>query len=71
MSFPPEALVVKNPLANARDKRQEFSPWVEKIPWRRARQLTSVSLPGEYHGQKSLEGYNLWGRKESDTTAAI
>ena len=51
--------MVKNPPANARDKRQGFSPWVEKIPWRRAWQPTSVSSPGEFHGQKSLDGYNL------------
>ena len=25
-------------------------------------------LPGESHGQRSLEGYSPWGRKESDTT---
>ena len=25
-------------------------------------------LPGEFHGQKSLAGYNLWDRKESDLT---
>ena len=30
--------------------------------------LTLVFLPGESHGQRSLAGYNSWGRKESDTT---
>ena len=30
------ALVVKNPPANAGDIRDEFDPWVRKIPWRRA-----------------------------------
>ena len=30
------ALVEKNPLANAGDKRCGFNPWVGKIPWRRA-----------------------------------
>ena len=31
------ALVVKKLLASAEDvKRQEFDPWVGKIPWRRA-----------------------------------
>ena len=25
-------------------------------------------MPGESHGQKSLEAYSPWGRKESDTT---
>ena len=34
-----------------------FSPWVGKIPWRRAWQLTLVFLPGEFHGQRSLAGY--------------
>ena len=31
-----------------------FSPWFEKIPWRRAWQPTPVFLPGESHGQRSL-----------------
>ena len=29
---------------------------------------TPVFLPGESHGQRRLEGYSLWGLKESDTT---
>ena len=28
-------------------------------------------LPGESHGQRSLVGYSLWGRKESDTTERL
>ena len=28
----------------------------------------SSILPGESHGQRSLEGCSPWGRKESDTT---
>ena len=43
-----------------------FDPWVRKIPWRRAWQPTPVFLPGESHGQRSLEGYSPWGRKEWD-----
>ena len=39
------ALVVKNPPVNAGD-RHGFDPWVRKIPWRRASQLTSVFLLG-------------------------
>ena len=27
-----------------------------------------IFLPGEFHGQRSLEGYNPWGRKELDMT---
>ena len=41
-----------------------FDPWVGKIPWRKAWQLTSVFLPREFHGQRSLAGYSPWGRKE-------
>ena len=41
-----------------RCKRRWFDPWVRKIPWRRARQPTSVFLPGESHGQRSLAGYS-------------
>ena len=31
-------------------------------------QTTSVFLPGEFHGQRSLASYSSWGRKELDTT---
>ena len=58
--------MVKNPPANAGD-RCEFDPWVRKIPWRRAQQPTPVFLPGESHGQRSLEDYGSYGHKESDT----
>ena len=51
-----------------RQKRQGFSPWVRKIPWRRAWKPTSIFLPGERHGQWSLVGYSPWGRRELDTT---
>ena len=44
--------------------------WVGKIPWRRKWQPTPVFLPGESHGQRSLAGYSLGGRTESDTTKA-
>ena len=39
-----------------------------KIPGRRERLPTPVFLPREFHGQRSLAGYNLWDCKESDTT---
>ena len=50
-----------------RCKTLGFSPWVKEIPWRRAWQPTPVLLPGESHGRRGLVGYNLWGRKESQT----
>ena len=34
-------------------------------------QPTPVFLPGESHGQGSLEGYSPWGRKESDMTEQL
>ena len=37
-------------------------------PLEEGMQPTPIFLPGESHGQRSLEGYSLWGRKESDTT---
>ena len=39
--------------------------------WRREWQPTSVFLPGEFHGQKSLVGYSLRGCKELDTTERL
>ena len=53
--FPGGSVVKKNPPAIAGESG--FDPWVGKIPWRRAWQPTSVSFPGESHGQRSLAGY--------------
>ena len=39
--------------------------------WRRNWQTTSVFLPGESHGQRSLVGYSPWGRKELDTAEQL
>ena len=36
----------------------EFSPWVRKIPWKRAWQPTPASSPGESHGRRSPAGYS-------------
>ena len=49
----------------------EFDPWVRKIPKRRKWQPTPVFLPGEFHGQRNLEGYSPWGHKVSDTTEQL
>ena len=35
--------------------------------WRRKWQPSLVFLPGEYHGQRNLEGYSPGGHEESDT----
>ena len=52
-------------------KRCGFNPCIGKIPWRRKWQPTLVFLPGEFHGQMSLEDYSPWGCKELDTTEGI
>ena len=44
---------------------------VRKIFWRREWLPTPVFLPGEFHGQRNLAGYNPWGVKESDTTEKL
>ena len=46
-----------------RHKRHGLNPWVGTIPWRSVWQPTPVFLPGESHGQRSLEGYSPWGRR--------
>ena len=56
-------LVVKNLPANAGDIRD-----VSLIPWRRAWQPTTVFMPGEPHGQRSLAGYGLQDHIESYMT---
>ena len=41
-----------------RHKRLGLDPWVRLIPWRRSWQPTPVFLLREFHGQRSLVGYN-------------
>ena len=54
----------KNPLT-----MQEIwvDPWIGMIPWRRKWLPTPVFLPGEFHRQRSLEGYSPWGNKRVQT----
>ena len=40
----------------------------EKIPCSRKWQPIPVFLTRKFHGQRSLEGWSPWGRKESDMT---
>ena len=42
-------------------------PGIGKIPWRRKWQPTPVFLPGESHGQRSLEVYTVHGVAKSRT----
>ena len=61
-----EALVAQTERICLQCRRHRFNPWVRKIPQRRSWQPTTVFLPGEFHGQRSLVGYSPWGRKKSD-----
>ena len=56
--------MVKDPPGNLRGRGS--IPVVGKIPWRRARPPTPVSLPGESPGQRSLAG-SVHGVAESRT----
>ena len=51
-------LMVKNLPANAGDIRDMGSILGQEDPLRRELQPTSVLLPGESHGQRSLAGYS-------------
>ena len=65
------ARVVKNPPANAGDRRDLgsiFSPGVRKVPWSRAWQPTLVLSPAESHRQWDLVSYSPRGGKKWDTT---
>ena len=46
-------------------------PWVVKIPWRRAWQITPVFLPGESPWKEEPGGLQSMGSKESDTTERL
>ena len=49
--------------------------WVQSLgqedPLKMESQPTTVLLPGQFHGQRSLVGYSPWGCKESDTTERL
>ena len=47
------------------------NPWVRKIPWRRGWLLTPISLPWEFHGQRSMAGYSPLGHRESNTNERL
>ena len=68
MGFPGGANGKEPTCQGRRYKRLRFDPWVGKIPWRRAWQLTPVFLPEESPRQRSLAGYSPWGHKQSDMT---
>ena len=65
----PGGSAIKNLPANARDAGDTgLIAGSGRRPWKRKRQSTPVFLLEKSHGQRSLVGYSLWGRKGSGTT---
>ena len=64
----PIAQMVKN-LPSMQETRVQSL--VQEDPLEKGMQSTPVSFPGESYGQRSLGGYNPWGRKELDTTERL
>ena len=68
LRVPLVAQAVKNLLAMQETWVQSLD-W--KVPWRRKWLSIPVFLPGKFHGQSSLAGYNPWDHKESDTAERL
>ena len=61
--------VIKNLPAKAGGARNTgLIPGLGRSPGVENWQPTPEFLPGKFQGERSLEGYSPWGRKESDTT---
>ena len=65
LAFKLVAQKVKNPPAIEETQVGSLN-WED--PRRREWLPTTLFLPRELHGQRSLAGYSPWGHKESDTT---
>ena len=61
---------VKNPPPMQEMQEIQFLSLGGEDPLEEGMQPTPLFLPGESHGQRSLEGYTPWGHQESDTTEA-
>ena len=60
----------REPTANAGDVVPPLG-WEDPLEVGKATPSSIVFLPGEPYGQSSLEGYDLQGHKESNTTEVI
>ena len=70
----PGGLAVKNLPAKQETQVQSLvqeDPLKKEMATHSSIQPAPVFLPGESHGQRRLEGYSSWGRKESDTTEQL
>ena len=57
-----------NPLSREDTLEKGVATHSSILAWRRVWQPTPVFLPGEFHGQRSLQGYSPWVHHESDMT---
>ena len=64
------ALTAKNPPALQEPQEAQVQFLGQEDPQRRVWQSTSIFLPGERHGQRTLAGYGTSGRKELDMAEA-
>ena len=62
------ALVVKTCLTMKETQETRVRSLDQEDPLEKAMVTHSNILAGEFHGQRSLVGYSLWGGKESDTS---
>ena len=51
-------------LPSMQESRVQSLGWEDPLE----KEMVTHSLPGEFHGQRSLVGYSPWGHKELDTT---
>ena len=61
--------MVKNPSTNAGDIETQVRSLDQNDPLEEDMATHSSILPGEPQGQRSLEGCDPWGCKESDRTS--
>ena len=63
--------LVAQSVKNLQGRRPWFDLWVGKIPQEKGIATHSSILAWRIHGQRSLVGYSLWSRRESDTTEQL
>ena len=63
--------LVAQSVKNLQGGRPWFDLWAGKIPQEKGIATHSSILAWRIHGQRSLVGYNLWSRRESDTTEQL
>ena len=62
------ALVVRVHLPVQETEETQLRSLDQEDPLEKEMATHGVFLPGEFHGQRSLDGYSPWGRTQSDTT---